>query len=411
MLGFLREGIQIPRKRILSLVILFAFNLAAMYFYHLFLMEEILNVYFNSWDTVFFGRSLFYISLSISQIIGAILAGRFSRKTILQYWIILGVVSLVFSTFLQNQSNIFLLCLLLGFSFGLGIPSCFAALADFTLVEERGRVSGIVQFSTFFLLILLILVPSMLDFGVKEYQYLSIILRLLSFSAILLDPFDQKKEKSQSFMRILGNRQLILYSIPWVMFNLSNGVLVIIENQLKQNVSYDIVFTISPFLLYAAALIFGLTSGVIADRNGRKLPHILGVIALGIAYALVGITSTPQSWFATIAISGVGWGFLMVAYQWTVLGDISPVGSREKFYAVGFIVPTIVETVFQFISSRVSGEVNISWITAALSVFLFISIFPLLMAKETLPENKMQDRRLRDYLKKVTEAIEESKDS
>jgi MFS family permease len=310
----------------------------------------------------------------------------------------------------QDGNTIFYFCLLLGLSFGIGLPSCFAALADLTLIEERGRISGLVQFSTFLSLVLLVLVPSMLSFGVREYQILSLILRILSFAALLLEPFYRISGKGISFPKILRKREFLFYTIPWLMFNLSNGVLEIINSIFRPNPAYKIVFELSPFVLYLGALIFGLISGIIADRSGRKQPIILGFIVLGISYALIGITSTPQSWFTMIALSGVGWGFIMVVYLWTILGDIAPIGGREKFYAIGFVIPTLTETIFEFVANKIYLDVNISYVSTVLSIFLFLSVFPLILAKETLPEEKMSDRRLRDYLIKARERLRESEE-
>jgi MFS family permease len=407
MLNFLRDGVTIPAKRAFAITALFALSLSTMELYSGSLIEEILRQYFTSWDSIFFGKFVFWISLSVSQIVGSILADRVNRRSLLMSWTLLGIIVPLISIPLQNSDNIIFFSFLLGATFGFGLPSSFAAIADYTQIEERGRISGVVQFTTFFLLILSILIPSILGFGLVEYQILCIVLRCLALIALFIDPFERKPGKSVRFLSILKKREFLLFTIPWLMFNLSNGVLVILDNILKQDPGYAIIFEVGPIFQYIGALLFGITSGVMADRIGRKQPLIIGFVILGISYALVGVLTTPQSLLTMISLSGIGWGSIMVVFLWTILGDISPAGSRERYYALGFVVPTLFEALFQFISANTLVTISAGIISSTLSVFLFLSVVPLMLAKETLPEEKIGDRKLRDYLKKIGKLLED----
>jgi len=55
-------------------------------------------------------------------------------------------------------------------------------------------------------------------------------------------------------------------------------------------------------------------AGYATYRIGRKKPIVFGLIMLGAAYALVGLLTTTDKYFATLPLSGFAWGIIMVAY-------------------------------------------------------------------------------------------------
>ena len=157
MLDFFTNGLNISFKKIISLVLIFSLNFSSMYLYYSFLIKDMINEYYSSADAVIFGNTLFYITLIGSVLISSLICDKISRRKLLLIWVLFGVMSLSLLTILKNPSTIFYLIGLVGFSFGIGIPSCFAALVDYTKVEERGRISGLTQFSIFFLLLIIIM--------------------------------------------------------------------------------------------------------------------------------------------------------------------------------------------------------------------------------------------------------------
>lgn len=72
----------------------------------------------------------------------------------------------------------------------------------------------------------------------------------------------------------------------------------------------------------------------LADRFGRKKPIILGLVMLGTVYAIVGLVTTPQTYFINLLLSGLVWGVIIVVYL-VVPRDLSPPGSTERYYALG----------------------------------------------------------------------------
>lgn len=87
----------------------------------------------------------YYSAIIGSNIVGSILSSQISKLNFLYLWTILGAVSTslpaLFSSF--TVIHVLLISILLGASFGLGMPSCLAYFADCTQVENRGRIGGI----------------------------------------------------------------------------------------------------------------------------------------------------------------------------------------------------------------------------------------------------------------------------
>jgi len=94
-----------------------------------------------------------------------------------------------------------------------------------------------------------------------------------------------------------------------------------------------------------------------------------------------------------------------------VPGDLSVFGSREKFYGLGYILPIAI----LFGLSAIPGDSILvdfpaSSFSQVLSLILFLSIIPVLRAKETLHESKIQERKMKEYIKRVGELIHESEE-
>ena len=129
---------------------------------------------------------------------------------------------------------------------------------------------------------------------------------------------------------------------------------------------------------------------------------------LGGAYAIVGLLTTPETYFVNLLLSGFAWGVIMVVYL-VVPGDLSLPGSTERYYTLGWVLPLILYIGVDGIG-RLSGFTpQIDVFSTTLTVVLFASIIPILYAKETLSESKLRDRKFRDYTEKVGKIIQESK--
>lgn len=143
--------------------------------------------------------------------------------------------------------------------------------------------------------------------------------------------------------------------------------------------------------LYMGVVLSSLVSGFASDIFGRKRIIICGLSTLGISYAFFSITTSLTSYLLTRIIYGAAWGIIFVAYMLTVIGDFARTCSKEKFYALGLVVPLIVFMVFQSFSDAITLSISASVtsaISAILSMILFLAVIPLLYAPETPPQTK-----------------------
>jgi hypothetical protein len=100
---------------------------------------------------------------------------------------------------------------------------------------------------------------------------------------------------------------------------------------------------------------------------------------------------------------------LSVTFILILWGDLSQSGSREIYYTIGVIPLFLTQIVGRALDEyimQIQGTINVFSVAA---FFLFLAVLPLLYAPETLPEKKMELRRLRKFAedaKKVKEKYE-----
>jgi hypothetical protein len=82
---------------------------------------------------------------------------------------------------------------------------------------------------------------------------------------------------------------------------------------------------------------------------------------------------------------------------------LSQSGSREKYYALGS-VPFFLSYIIPYFVDLPSNDLGAAFSVAAF--FLFVAILPLISAPETLPEKKMELRRLRNFAEEAQKAKE-----
>jgi len=345
-------------------------------------------------------RTIFYIAIIGSSIAGSLLIEKIERLHFLYLWMILGIASSFLLTITYNVATGYLaiIFLLLGMSFGLGMPSCLAYLADHTSIENRGLTSSVVFFAAN-----LSALPVTIAFMTFDLTINAIILTVWRGLGLVSLVFLKKEEKVKrpkkteekhvSFMSVFHDRSFILYLIPWVMFCLID----ILEKTVLENFSepefQHLMQTIGP-LIASFSIVIG---GLLADRIGRKRVVIYGFVSLGMAYAIVGIAPTQMiAWYFYLVIDGIAAGILWVAFILILWGDLSKQGASEKYYAIGsspFFIRPIIPFFLAFFIQLIPASAAFS----LASFFLFLAVLPLVYVPETLPEKKIQLRKLRSY--------------
>lgn len=355
--------------------------------------------------------SVYDLTLIGSAIVGAILCSRVRRLQLIYFWLLLGTIASIIPSLIPNpKTHVLGISFLWSVALGLGTPASFAYFADSTVFENRGRICGIISFTSNLsapFIVLFLTTDTTLNF------ILSMVWRGLGLLLLLaLKPQEKlppEKSKPVSFMTVLRNRSFLLYLLPWLMFSMIDGFEKIIFQNFLGTELFDLLRIVGALIGTASAFI----GGILSDLVGRKRMVIYGFISLGLAYAAVGVASASYvSWYFYAVIDGIAWGIFTVAFVLTLWGDLSPPGSREKYYAIGSIPFFLAEFVGVISVPLVWIPPNAAFSVA--SLFLFLAVLPLMYAQETLPEKKIELRRLKGYAaqaKKLTEKYTKKSES
>ena len=350
------------------------------------------------------GRALFFGFGILSAIIGSLISKKLDSKKFFITWIILGILSTLSLALIQGILLSLISCIMLGVSLGFGLPGSMALIADSTTIEERGRVSGITILETFIIAFLTIAIVRILGEGILVMILLLTVVRMVSFSAFILDRSKNKPRKEKIRFPKSAYKEFTFYIIPWIMFAIAAGIA---WKLFPKTDEYLTAISLGTVFRYVFIAIFGFVWGVVADRVGRKQPIIIGLIMLGVSFALLGFAMSPDTVLFYLAISGIAWGSFLTIYL-AIPGDLSVSGSREKFYAL-VNLPLIILFSLSMLNLSFLDSFSVSSFSQVLSLLLFISIIPVLRAKETLQESKIRKRKMKEYTEKVGKIIQESK--
>ena len=372
------------------------------------------NALQNPNNLLFFAT--FNFTIIFSSLLGAFVAGKVKRIKILYLWVILGVMSSLFTMFLDINVayNMPLIAFLLGFSFGFGMPSSLAYFADCTSFENRGRSSGLLFSISIIGSFLFLSCLGESWFGVL---FASAIWRTLGLSVLfVLKPTKTNREPKvrthPSFRSILSIKPFIYFIIPWFLFSVIDSIerpyfLSLVEmSNATDFIAFDEIF--EPLI----GVLFAFIGGLVADLIGRKKVIIYGFLSLGLTFAILSLAPTMQVfWYVVSAVDATAWGIFYVMFVLVLWGDLSSPGSlRERYYAIGnipFFLAELVGAIVYPLAQGVSKETIYAAFPIA-SFFLFLAVLPLMYAPETLPEKKIKERELKKYIEKAKKIKEKS---
>ncbi|NIU85528.1 MAG: MFS transporter, partial [Candidatus Thorarchaeota archaeon] len=328
--GFSKEHVIVRKDFFIVFILLF--NTFAWFYMTLIMIDNILTSLSVTYTQNLIVRAAYFISIVGSSIVGSALSNKISRLNFLYIWMILGIViSLVFVP-INNFAVIHILffCILLGISFGLGMPSCLAYFTDHTPIENRGRIGGTIFLTTNLSAPLLVMALNM--FGLISNLIFLAVWRGLGLIVFFLKPEKNsasEKKKDISFISVLHDKSFLLYFIAWLMFCLIDRF----ERPVLANLLGDFYYLmIGPII----GSFFALIAGVLSDRVGRKRVVLYGFVTLGIAYAVIGIApATLFSWYFFLTIESIATGILWVTFILILWGDLSQFSTGEKYYAIG----------------------------------------------------------------------------
>ncbi len=404
----MRKNIRISSRSLIAVIAATSGTLSWFFMLEVYFASIYLTITNNQF-WVFASEAIFFGSSVLFALVGGNLSDKINRKNFFAISIAVGVFASASMAIFQGIAFSLIISILLGLSLGFSFPISTAWLADRTIVEERARVCGIVVLGTFIIVSLAAGVVSFLGLGILGEVALITVLRATSFVAIALDDFRAEPKGAARWGSILFNKNFAFYLVPWIMFNLASGLVSFAWLGLPLSADYDTIFRIAVPLRYGGAAIFGLISGFLADRVGRKQPIVIGLVFLGTSFAILGLATSPITVLVYLVVSGTAWGGFMVIYL-AICGDLSSLGSREKFYALGMGIPLVIYMSISSLPTAFGLDLPASKISPILSTILFMSIIPVLLAVETLPESKIRERKLKEHIKEVGKIIQESEE-
>jgi MFS family permease len=418
-LSFIAKGIGIPARRLFAITIINAGTLSwYMYFANSVGSQIVFKNFTNNLSLISVGEALFFLTAGVSAFIGVLLSKRINNKRFLFAWILFGVLSSAMILFFKGDIFIFIFGPLLGIAMGLGFPYTYSLLASHTELEQRGRVSGIMLFETFAFAVLAGFVTFEFNFGITGTVTVLVVLmctRFLGLATGEISSTSKSADQLSSMSRIRiqeKNKTFLMYLIPWILFI---TIVVLIDHVVWPSLApsraenpqiYDALH--GPPYTYVGSTIVVVVAGFLADRFGRKIPIFIGLGVLGLSTALLSTVVRPETAFIHHMAIGIAFGFLMTAYS-AIPGDLSEKFNAQKFYALT-IVPAILiyfglGSLPQYFGASATA-ISISWILTSL---IFCSIVPVYLAKETLKEEKMRERQIKEYIRKLGKLVQDSK--
>ncbi|MCW4016652.1 MAG: MFS transporter [Candidatus Bathyarchaeota archaeon] len=340
-------------------------------------------------------------------IIGTTLLKKFPRRDLfLTVWMFIGIIVSVLLITLETFNVAYLLSVsfLSGFSLGLGFPSCLAYFGDHTKVENRGLLAGITFFASglAILLIGLIINFSTLVTGaliLAAWRGIGLLLFLLVKSK---KDYPQEKQFEAPYKAVLFDKSFLLYFIPWTLFCAVNFLGVPIEI----NLFGEELGSLMPIGEYGVGGFVALIGGWFADTVGRKRIIIVGFVMLGIGFAVLGLfPGDVLSWYLYIIVDGIAWGIFSLMFYLVIWSELAGNRTKEKYYMLG-VLPFLTASYIQILFTPFAGSVEASSAFSLASFFLFIAVLPLLYAPETMPEKKIELKRLQKFAEDAKKAKE-----
>jgi hypothetical protein len=370
-------------------------------------LQGLLNKIATNNIETFFVWSATFLAVTFSILVGAFFSDKFHlRSRFLLVWTTTGImVSFMPLIDIKNTLDILLLSSFFVATWGFGLPACMAYFADNTIIEKRAKIGGAILF-----LSILLGAVSRVLLASEDNITCSFYLACLMASNLIAFPMmrsykgnNTEKKASSSFVTILKEKSFILYLVPWTLFVLVNDLFAPIATMV-QGEEFVYSITIAGTVL---AGVFSILGGFFADLIGRRPVVIIGFVLLGLGYAVLGIFPLSLfSWYFYTIVDSIAWGMLFAIFLITLWGDLAGNKSSEKYYALGLIPFAFSNFVGLTAGPSIADVVPTYAIFSFVAIFLFLAVLPLMYAPETLPEKKIRERELKQYIEKAKKVKE-----
>jgi hypothetical protein len=336
-------------------------------------------------------------SIIISAILASLLLTYVNKKHFFVSWTLVGIVSSLSSAFFSEPSLVtkVAITVFMGSSLGIGMPMCLDYFTKLVPIEKRGKTGGmtflaIVISAVFFVMLVPELDPMINALILTAWRGWSLV--ILHFVSKHQEMFKGVVEKKKFYQGFPWNRTFFLYFATWFIFALATGFGANIVSFYGSSYE-EYLKLIEPSVGGFSAVI----AGAFCDWIGRKRVITFGFASLGAAYAVLGLTPPAlATWLLFYIVDGIATGILWVTFIVVIWGEISDNGI-EKSYAIGE-APYFLTGI---LSSLLAPFTYVIQRTSAFSLgalFLFVAVIPLMYVSETLPEKKIRDRELKQYI-------------
>jgi MFS family permease len=205
--------------------------------------------------------------------------------------------------------------------------------------------------------------------------------------------------------QVAQRKELILYFIPWVTFSLINGI----DTHVYGKFHTQEVIEAGLTLIHLSGSFSSLLAGIAIDFIGRRTSITFAMVILGLGFVALSFAQTSlASWLFFSFTTGIAWGILSIVYVLVLWGELATREKREKYYAIGMIPFFLSQAVGYILNPMLSGLSSTQLFSTA-TLLNFLAVIPLLFAQEVLPSRTMEQRRIRDYIRKAKQLADEGK--
>lgn len=395
-MGYLKINVRLTKR---GFLVLFIPYLAASTWYYLFynLIAPYVSESLGVTSQIDWVNICFNFSIAFSILISGFFVDKVDKLRVIYVWAIIMPIVTILLMFTSDVAYVLALVSLLGALFGTSLLAYFVYLRDLTNIEERGRVSGTMVFLSLLLFPFFLGLTS--DFSGSVA--LCVFLGIGTFIIYFLKPREKAKltTKKRSTPSGRSVRTFLYYLIPWFIFCMINATLDRVPSTYLSSQFSEVSFQ-AQFLKYLAASFGALVGGISADWMGRRVTLAIGVASYGISNVLIGLVSTAEVYIILTSVNGLSWGIFLVVYTLVVWGDLASTKKCAPFYAAG-LLPFYFSTGFRYL---VASEIlNMSVMHAALmsSLLIFLSNVPIILAKELVPQDIINEMNIRRYIQRV----------
>lgn len=385
-----KKVVEQPKSAILINFIMFA---ALFSFYYIFVFQALPDTGFDV-----FSVSVLQATFLLSIVISILFIGHLKNNLGLKHIIIFSIATLFSLTFLLISSTFtyqLFFVFLIGLFFGISQLSAYTFFWNTTESLKRSRIAGLIGFVALICYFILYFTSLSLDYLANMLLCFMLIIST-AIGGLLFVKKGDNKVLGKNAMYFPERRTIILYTVPWILFSLLNVTL-------SKNIAVTSAISSSMFMVLFGSQIVGGVSGALiggyfADRVGRRLTLVFGVVLYGVSMVFKGFTDNEVALLFSFIGEGLTWGIFLTLYSFVIWGDLSNSKNVGKTYAIGLAAFYGAAAIGSF---NIIAGISIVNSTLISCMLIFLAIIPIALAPELLPSEAQEKSKLQKYMATV----------